>query len=207
VEVRITDNGIGMDEGTRTRASDPFFTTKAVGRGSGLGLTTAHATVREHQGTLTCESTAGQGTTFTVTLPLANRGRHPESVRAASEIRGGSERILVADDERLVRETARSILQEFGYDVDVATDGREAVARLQSDPSFDLLLLDMSMPRMSGESVLQEIRTLRPGLRVVAWSGVPIELPAALEPDAALEKPIAARQLLSAVRAALDASS
>src|SRR5262249_2354800 len=116
LRVRISDNGVGMTAGVRARIFEPFFTTKEVGRGSGLGLATAYAIVSEHGGTLTCESVPGEGTTFTLVLPALADAVY-ESVSPPPSVRGGTETILVVDDERMVRKVVRSVLEPAGYRV------------------------------------------------------------------------------------------
>jgi PAS domain S-box-containing protein len=202
----VRDDGAGMDARTLARIFDPFFTTKPLGSGTGLGLAIVYGLVRANQGWIEVESEPGRGSLFRVWLPAADSLEAPAA--APSEPvrrRAGSERILLAEDEPLVRRVARAALEREGYSVLEACDGLEAVACLRErGERVDLAVLDLSMPRMGGLEALAELRRLAPGLPVILTSGHFSD--AAPSPDADfLPKPYRPDALAERVRAALDA--
>jgi PAS domain S-box-containing protein len=206
VRVRISDNGPGMEEAVRARIFEPFFTTKDIGRGSGLGLATAYAIVADHGGRLLCESQSGVGTTFTLLLPAAER----TTIHAAAPEKaalGGTETILVIDDERAVRSAVRSVLEGRGYIVQEAADGLSGLELFRrAEGRFGLVLLDLSMPGVSGDAVLASMLAERPGTRVVLFTGYqPQVVPAGAA--AMLQKPFQLEELLRIVREVCDGSS
>jgi PAS domain S-box-containing protein len=164
----VTDTGCGMDERTKARMFDPFFTTKFTGRG--LGLAAVTGIVRAHRGSISVDTAPGRGTAVTVVLPACESadGAAPEPQR---ELRGYGN-VLVVDDEDLVRNMARFALERCGYTVEQAADGRAAVDAVAARPAeFAAVLLDLTMPVMSGEEALTHIRRIRPDLPVLLSSG------------------------------------
>jgi len=173
VVLAIEDNGVGMDEATQRRIFEPFFTTKGLGRGTGLGLSTVYGIVKQHEGWITLESVLGTGTIFRCYLPRSTDS--PEEFSAIPARKGplnGRETILLVDDEEMIRDLGRQILTMEGYTVITAGDGREAVDLFLAERgTIDLVLLDLSMPRMSGLEVLERIRKVDPKVKVVLSSG------------------------------------
>lgn len=172
VRVDVTDSGAGMDGETRDRIFEPFFTTKFLGRG--LGLSAALGTVRGHRGAIGVRSEPGQGTTFTVLLPVLHQAHRPRTIPESGPEHHihGVGTILVADDELSVRMLAASVLEDAGYSVELAEDGVEAVERLQAlGESVSLILLDLTMPRLGGAEAARELRRLQPDVPIVAMSG------------------------------------
>jgi PAS domain S-box-containing protein len=206
VVVRVEDEGCGMDEETRRRAFEPFFTTKEVGRGTGLGLATTYAIVTDHGGAIECSSTFGVGTTFTLTFPAAQAvERDRERGGSSPRVAGGSERVLVVDDEPLVRATVARTLRTAGYEVVEAGDGEAALRVLVAGGrAIDLMLLDESMPKLSGRGVLEGMRTHRVDLPVIAWTA---HVGAMEGVRAVLNKPVTSATLLRTVRQVLDDSA
>lgn len=204
VRVRISDNGPGIPPEIRTRIFEPFFTTKSDGRGTGLGLATAYAIVHDHGGRLTCDSTPSEGTTFTVLLPAVAEGAvvpsHPKP-----PLRGGTETVLVIDDDTLVRSAARGVLEHEGYTVLEAADGENGLAVFRREHGrIAVTLLDFSMPGIRGEAVLKSIMSFDAAARVVAFTGYsPAEPPEGLV--AVLEKPVELDELLRVIRRVCDA--
>jgi len=204
VVLSISDNGSGMDEATRRRIFEPFFTTKRLGRGTGLGLSTVYGIMKQHEGWITLESQPGKGTTFHAYLPRAGEQREemsppPETARA----RTGKETILLVDDEEMIRNFAQQILEIHGYSVVTAADGQEAIdIYMRQRSRFDLVILDLTMPHLSGSEVLTRIRNLNPHAKVILSSGY--QSGETYRASAFLPKPYRADTLTRVVREVLD---
>ncbi|NOQ23653.1 MAG: PAS domain S-box protein [Candidatus Aegiribacteria sp.] len=172
VLVTLSDNGCGMNEGTRNRIFEPFFTTKDADRGSGLGLATAFGIINQHEGYINVYSEVGIGTTFKIYLPLVERPAEEIGIKVESKVVGGTESILVAEDNDIVRKLARHVLERAGYTVFHAEDGYEALEVLkQYNSDISLALLDVVMPGMSGREVHDVIMKTNPDIKVLFTSG------------------------------------
>ena len=172
VRLDFSDNGHGMDEPTRKRIFDPFFTTKDVGQGTGLGLSMVHGILQAHSGTITVESAEGQGTTFSLFLPVAELNEPAVSTTDLPTPRGRGELVAIVDDEDLVRSFAQISLERAGYRVvafDRASTCLEGIREHIGD--FSALLTDQTMPGMNGMELAQEIRAIAPTLPVIIMSG------------------------------------
>ncbi len=173
-EISISDTGIGMDESTCKRIFDPFFTTKEKGRGTGLGLASAYGIIRNHNGMLTVNSKVGHGTTFKIYLPRSDKKAYYET-SIAGEILKGSETILLVDDEKMIIDVSKTMLEWLGYRVIVARGGKEAIAEMEkSGNEIDLIILDMIMPELDGGKTFDLVREVRPGIPVILSSGYSI---------------------------------
>ncbi len=171
--ISVEDTGCGMDEKTRERIFEPFFTTKTVGKGTGLGLSIVYGIVKQHKGFVTVGSSPGNGTTVNVYLPLVEQERQALAEEAGFESApGGTETILLAEDDELVRCLNRTILEEAGYSVVEASDGQEALHRfMELRSGVDMLVTDVIMPNMDGKMLYEEIRKVCPGMKVLFMSG------------------------------------
>tara|TARA_Y100000588_G_scaffold249072_1_gene263595 strand:+ start:219 stop:1058 length:840 start_codon:yes stop_codon:yes gene_type:complete len=201
VRLQIYDNGVGMDEETQSRIFAPFFTTKDVGLGTELGLSTVYGIVHQHSGWINCSSRPASGTSFSVYLPTADRQVEPPQVAVESPSPGG-ETILVIDDEEMIRHTVGSILEHYGHPVLVAEDGRKGLEtfRRHSD-QIALILLDLSMPHMSGQETLAHLRSIAPNVKVIIFTGhVAAASSAEFAGTERLEKPINSKGLIRKVR-------
>ena len=174
----VSDSGTGMDAATKQRIFDPFFTTKEVGKGTGLGLSIVYGIVKQHKGFINVYSEPGRGTTFNIYLPLAQGEQLAKSKPAEMAYpAGGSETILLAEDDAVVRELSKTVLTEFGYTVIEACNGEEALQKfLEHRDRIQLLLFDIVMPRRSGREVYEEIRKTGSDVKVIFLSGYPAEV-------------------------------
>jgi len=207
VEVRIRDNGCGMDDETLRHLGEPFFTTKAPGAGTGLGLATAFATVRGIGGQLTCASTVGVGTEFVLALPTVAAPVTPaRAAGVATRARHGVGRVLIVDDDAAVRRIVGTVLTRRGFEVVEVETGDAALAAVDPrSPGFDVALVDLSLGGgMSGEQVLRELNARAPTLPVVIMSGF-IDAPERLARAAAvLEKPVSPDELAACLASIID---
>jgi PAS domain S-box-containing protein len=173
VQVSVIDTGCGIPEAIRQRIFEPFFTTKPRGQGTGMGLAMAYGIVKNHGGEISVRSTVGQGTTMEILLPLPAQKRKatPTSTSFAA-LRPGRGRVLLVDDEPLVRQTGRAMLQRLGYEVLEAADGAEAVERYRArSQPIDVVLLDLVMPTMAGRECMAALQALDPAVKVLVSTG------------------------------------
>ncbi len=157
VEVRVSDTGSGLDKETMSRVFEPYFTTKEVGKGTGLGLSMAYGIMKQHDGYITVDSEPGEGANFRVFLPIDSKPVVEVPIRSRSLL-GGTETILIAEDERVLRQLANDIMEDLGYTVLLAEDGVEAVEIFRANPDLiDLFLTDVIMPQMGGAQAYEKI--------------------------------------------------
>ncbi|MDQ1278251.1 MAG: two-component system, cell cycle sensor histidine kinase and response regulator CckA [Thermodesulfobacteriota bacterium] len=174
VKISMTDTGTGMDAKTRERIFDPFFTTKEMGRGTGLGLATVYGIIKGHGGSINVFSEPGHGTTFTIYLPASEQEMVKEKT-ATGTIARGSETILLVDDEKMVLEVGRDLLEVMGYQVYTAGSGQEAITvYMEKRNEIELVILDMIMPGISGGETFDRLRKINPGIKVLLASGYSI---------------------------------
>lgn len=207
----VSDTGAGIPEDIQRHIFDPFFTTKEQGKGSGLGLSMVYGIVKKHKGYINVYSEIGRGTTFRIYLPMAEERPviQEQKTVSAKAIPGGSETILLAEDDDMLRIMTANILQRYGYQVIEATDGIDAVERfMEHSGMVRLMLLDGIMPKMNGMEAWDKVRTLRPDIRTIFMSGYPEEVFAKdgilKEGVEFLAKPVSPPDLLKKIREVLD---
>jgi hypothetical protein len=217
VELRVSDNGTGMSAEVREKIFDPFFTTKSRGQGTGLGLAMVYTIVQNHGGILSLESEEGVGTTFRIAFPVSEKPVEAARPGPATELQapraaGHNELILIVDDEPTMLDLAKELLQEQGYSVITAANGREGIEAVrQRAAAVRLVLLDLMMPEMDGVAALREMRKIRSDIRALFCTGYMPEdvrhrLPAE-EHNNILQKPFDPMRLFSMVRSRLDAGA
>ncbi len=211
IRIDVADNGAGMDERTVERIFEPFYTTRPMTEGTGLGLASVFGIIKKHHGIITVESHLGSGTTFSIFLPAARILRRPEDqapveeAPAADSLERGTGTILVVDDEEYILNADKAMLTELGYEVLLANGGREALKVFEANQArIDLLILDLIMPDMGGEAVYDHIKALRPDIRVILSSGYSVEGQAEsiLEKgcDGFIQKPYNLKQLATKIK-------
>ncbi len=209
VLLKVSDTGLGMAKQVKDRIFDPFYTTKAPGRGTGLGLSMVLGIVQAHGGYIFCDSKPGSGTNFEIYFPAIHCSEIPKYECSATNIRGGSETILVVDDEELVRDMGTRILTRAGYKVLTATDGEDAIELYKANKDeIALILLDLIMPKMGGQECFKNLLEMDPLVKVVIASGYSAEtgfseshqFPA----KGFVAKPYNSREILQEIRRALD---
>jgi two-component system cell cycle sensor histidine kinase/response regulator CckA len=212
VVLRVRDNGIGMDAVTRSRALEPFFTTKPEGEGTGLGLSLVYGVVDGLGGRLSIDSAIGLGTIIEIALPAADA--LADEVAADDEKpvpTSNAERVIVVEDRDVVRDLTRDVLEASGFSVVAVPGGREALEAAASSEPFDLLVTDVVMPEMSGPEVAMKLRARHPELPVLYMSGYTDDVLNAheLSQDATafLRKPFGNAELVTAARTLLDSRS
>src|ERR1700730_6437244 len=209
VLLAVSDTGIGMDAATIERICEPFFTTKEVAKGTGLGLATVFGIVKQHGGFINVYSEPGKGTTFRVYLPSDLGAPDPAKEEPDERPAKGTETILLAEDHDGLRELAQEILEGLGYHVVLATNGPEAGGLFKTDPDqIDLSILDVVMPGLSGPDAYLEMSAIRPNLAVVFATGYTAEaasLNSLVKKGATvLQKPYSAKSLSQAIRGVLE---
>jgi two-component system, cell cycle sensor histidine kinase and response regulator CckA len=209
VRLVVSDTGCGMSPETQARAFEPFFTTKDHGKGTGLGLATVHGIIEQSGGFISVSSQLNVGTTFDIYLPVVHeRLEAPIAKVRASEPVGGTETILLAEDDGAVRGLARSVLKKYGYRVLEARDGAEAMlVAKQSDCVIHMLMTDLVMPSLGGRELAGRLANTRPGIRVLFSSGYTVNTIKGVDRGTGLPiltKPYTPRALLHKVREILD---
>jgi PAS domain S-box-containing protein len=209
VRLRVQDTGYGIPAGIQSRIFDPYFTTKEPGKGTGLGLAMVFGIVKQHQGWIVCTSTVNQGACFDIYLHrLSAPTPAAQNANSLPPPSGGSERILLVDDDPMLRALGRTILEEYGYHVLLAEDGLRALEVYRREVGkIDLVILDLTMPQLSGQETLRELCRLDPGVKVVFASGYAAEVSSGADLGRVrgfIQKPYREQDLAAVVRAALD---
>lgn len=209
VMLAISDTGMGMTPEVKARIFEPFFTTKEMGKGTGLGLSTVFGIVKQHNGYIMAYSEPGNGACFKIYLPRVEEEIESEGRKVSQRITGGKETILIVEDDEGLRTMAGMMLEDLGYTVLSCPSGADALARLSAyEGSVELLFTDVVMPGMNGKSLAEEVRSLRPEVKVLYTSGYPdndIAHRGVLDPAALfIQKPFTSAALGAKIRKALN---
>jgi CheY-like chemotaxis protein len=208
VKISITDTGVGMDKKTLERIFDPFFTTKEIGKGSGLGLASTYGIIKNHGGIIDVRSKKGEETTIMIYLPASEK-EVPREEELPEEVLEGEETILLVDDEDMIMEAGKEMLEEMGYTVLAAESGMEAIDTYrEKDDEIDMVILDMIMPEMSGGETYDRLREGDPDIKVLLSSGYSIDGEATeiLERgcNGFIQKPFDMKEIFHKIREVLD---
>jgi two-component system cell cycle sensor histidine kinase/response regulator CckA len=204
VRLTVSDTGVGMDEDSRSRIFEPFYTTKDAGRGTGLGLASAFGIIRNHAGLIDIDSKKGEGSSFNIYLPASAKAI-AAAKPAEMPLGEGSERVLLIDDEEYITEAVQTMLEDYGYKVTVAVSGEEAIDIFSKEKErIDLVILDMIMPEMGGGEVFDHLVKIDPDVKVLLSSGYSIngEASAIMERGCSgfIQKPYDANEILIKIK-------
>ncbi len=217
LELEVSDTGYGIDENTMEKIFDPYFTTKNVEKGTGLGLALVRAIVEEHGGTIKVNSTVSKGSTFLIYLPIAEKKENANKENANKENSfkekspNGTESILFVDDEKGIRSFVQDFLGNFDYTVTVSENGLKAYEKFKQAPqNFDIVITDMAMPKMSGEEFALKIMEIRKDIPIILCTGYTEKLNKERAEEMGItrfiDKPIAGKELCFLIREVLDES-
>jgi len=206
--ISVADTGTGIDKKSLESIFEPFYTSKEVGKGTGLGLSIVHGIIKQHNGSILASSEPGEGTTFNIYLPLIEGHAVKEDSRTFVPFAHGMETLLVAEDEEVVRMFMKKVLERAGYKVITAENGEDAVARFREHGDISLVLSDVVMPRKNGKEMMDEIRKIKPGVKVIFISGYAADVmqkKVIFEEDTEfITKPFKKNDLLQKAREVLD---
>jgi PAS domain S-box-containing protein len=208
VNLTISDTGYGISDEEIERIFDPYFTTKEVGKGTGMGLAVVHGIIKEHNGYITVKSELGKGTTFNIFFPAVEKEAIAET-KTGEKLPGGNESILFIDDEKLLAKLGYQRLNRLGYKVEASTNPLDALELFRSQPDkFDLVITDMTMPQMTGEKLIKEVLSIRSDIPIILCTGfsekIDEEKAAAIGAVEYIEKPVDKRDFALKVRRVLD---
>jgi PAS domain S-box-containing protein len=205
----VSDTGTGIDKATLQRIFEPFFSTKEVGKGTGLGLSVVYGIIKQHEGFINVYSEQGQGSTFRIYLPLTDVAQPETGAQQLQAVVGGTETILLAEDDDMVRDMVINVLSDAGYKVIEAVDGEDAVEKFSENAeAVQLLLFDLIMPRMNGKQASDRIRRMQPAVKTIFATGYSPDIAQQkTSPDDGtfiVYKPVTPNELLRKVRNVLD---
>jgi len=207
----VSDTGSGMDSETKKRIFEPYFTTKERGKGTGMGMALAHGIVKSHGGMITVASKVGKGSIFKVYFPAIEKDAISEQLEEKIDLlpNGRNESILVVDDEEVIVEIQKSMLEQLGYRVVAKTDSLDALREFQADPdAFDLLITDQTMPLLTGSELSAQLLQIKPDLAIILCTGystmVSEEKAKEIGVSKFIMKPVAKDDLATSVREVLD---
>jgi PAS domain S-box-containing protein len=208
--ISVSDTGIGMEQETVDKIFEPFFTTKVHEKGTGLGLAMVYGIIKQHNGYINVYSEPGQGTTFGIYLPaIETREEAVVTAACVAPLKGGTETVLVAEDDEKLRKLSEIVLKQYGYDVILSKDGEDAIKKFADNKDkIQLVILDMIMPKKNGIEVYEEIKKMRPDIKTIFSSGYTADRK---DKDKMFEggldfimKPVSPKDLLGKIREVLD---
>ena len=205
----ISDTGCGMDKATLDKIFDPYFTTKEQGKGTGMGLAMVHGIILNHHGHINVYSEPGQGTSFKIYLPIISEETERHKTTARAEAVGGTERILLVDDEEAIANMLRSMLERLGYQVHLITNSLEALEVFRAQPdAFDLVITDQTMPKLTGGELAKELLAVRADIPIILCTGFSASLTEELAKNLGIReyimKPVIFQELNQKIRAVLN---
>jgi len=206
--IRISDTGCGIDPGCLDRIFEPFFSTKDVDQGTGMGMAVVHGIMKGHRGGVRVSSRVGAGTTVECCFPIS--GEEPKvPLEVISSVKGGTENVLCVDDEEPIGRITQKQLERLGYRVEMMVHPTEALALIEKYPDrFDLVITDLIMPKLKGDKLISRLKAINPGIRAILCSGfsegMDAEKAAQLQADAFLRKPVSREELALTVRKVLN---
>ena len=208
VKISVADTGMGMDEATQKRIFDPFYTTKEIGMGTGLGLASAYGVIKNHGGFINVDSEKGEGTTFDIYLPASEK-EVLEDKKLIEELLKGNETVLLVDDEDMIIDVSERLLEKLGYKVLIARSGKDAIKTFKAKKNYiDMVILGIIMQDMSGGDIYDKLQEVNPAIKVLLSSGYSINDQATgiLEQgcDGFIQKPFNVRDLSQKIREILD---
>lgn len=208
VQLTVTDNGTGMDQGVIERIFEPYFTTKEVGAGTGMGLATVHGIVENHGGDIKVSSRPGIGTTLNLLFPRIE-GKAGKAIEASDSLLKGKEHILFVDDEKPIVDVGKKSLERLGYHVETKTSSYDALETFRKQPDkYDLIITDMTMPKMTGEKLSEKIKEIKPDIPIILCSGfnknITPEKSMEMGISSILVKPLTMHDLAKTIRKVLD---
>lgn len=204
----VSDTGCGMDKAIVSKIFDPYFTTKEQGKGTGMGLAMVHGIISSHHGYINVYSEPGEGTSFKIYLPIVSAGTEKEGAATFSTLVGGTERILLVDDEEVIATMLSTLLEQFGYQVHSITDCLEALAIFKAQPdSFDLVITDQTMPHLTGGELAKKLLAIRADIPIILCTGFSASFTEELAKKTGIReylmKPVIIQELTEKIRSAL----
>uniref|UniRef100_UPI0026174B4B response regulator n=2 Tax=Desulfobacula sp. TaxID=2593537 RepID=UPI0026174B4B len=203
------DTGTGMDKDVTEKIFDPFFTTKEIGKGTGMGLSVVHGIVKSMDGSIHVYSEPGKGTEFKAYFPIEKSSFEKQNIQTKEPVRGGTEQILLVDDENAIIAIEKQILERLGYQVTSRTSSLEALEAFRANPdNFDMVITDLAMPNMPGDKLSAELIKIRPDIPILLCTGfsetMSEERAASLGIKGFILKPIVIKDLARKIREVLD---
>jgi len=208
VNLTVSDTGHGISQEDIDRIFDPYFTTKEIGKGTGMGLAVVHGIVKDHKGIIIVESELGKGTTFSIFFPIVEKEAVVET-QTDEKLPTGNERILLIDDEEMMVKLGHQRLERLGYKVEATTDPNDGLELFRSQPNqFDLVITDLTMPKITGDKLVKEILNIRPDIPVILCTGFSEKIDEkkakAIGAAEYVEKPLNQRDFALMIRKVLD---